>query len=212
MTFLRPAHSLPKLGGAVSLSAGTDPAFGEAVAGCLDAGVATPCAAPASVPLDVAYRLGLGHGWEIGSRGFPIPRALAVKYAVLDERRHPTPVSVALEGEGGVTLRLEEAGLAALPFARGDLVVSGTLRLGPGVALRPAGSLGYWMEPMGGAVPVGGPGYTAGLFVPVRLPADLAFSPSLGVSGFFPPGTEPVHALRVGVTIASWLPAQSPGG
>lgn len=209
MVMLRPAHSLAKFEGGGTLGVDPDPAAFAALAECLDA---PDCELPERTPVDLEYRLGLGRGWEIGARGVLPPRALSLKYAVLDERRHPTPVSVALRAEAGVVPRTHEGRLDLLPFARGEVLVSGTLSLSPGVALRPVGSVGFAGEPTSGGELQPGCGYTAGLLVPLRLPGHLAFAPALGVAGFIPLDGVGTIGLRVGITVEPWLGDQSPGG
>jgi hypothetical protein len=211
LAMLRPAQSLPKGEGSLTLGAGPDPAFGAAVEGCFDTNEGSPCAAPSSVPFDVEYRLGLGRGWEIAARGLLPPRAFAVKYAVLDEPRHPTPLSFAVQAEGGIVPRIAGERVEVSPFARLDALTSGTVPVGAHVALRPAGSGGLWLEPGADGVRPGF-GYTLGIFVPIRLPGGLALAPWGGAAGFVP--LHGVHALsaRFGLSIEPWLVGQSPPG
>ncbi len=209
MVMLRPAHSLAKFEGGGTLVVDPDPATTGALLDCI--GV-PECELPGRTPVDLEYRIGLGRGWELGARGLLPPRALSFKYAFLDERRHPTEVSLALRAEGGAIPRTEAGTLSLRPFLRGDLLLSGTVPLGPRFALRPVASAGLWADPdaAGRLAPVFG--WTAGLLVPVRLPGDLALGPVFGVVGTI--NAEGVNeiALRLGLTVEPWMLYQSPRG
>lgn len=194
IAMLRPAHSLGKLEGAGNLGVVLDPTF--------HVDLRTP---PTSIPLDLEYRIGLGRGVDIGVRGLLPPRALSLKYAVLDESRHATPVSIALAVEGGGQLRFDGATLGLTPFLRADVLSSGTSRIAPGLQLRPVASAGWWVEPDTGEQ---GLGWTAGLFVPVRLPGGLAIAPAFGVGGRVPLAGEPEVAARLSLMVEPWLEAK----
>ncbi len=209
MVMLRPAHSLAKFEGGGTLGIDPDPATTSTVLDCL--GV-PDCELPDRSPVDLEYRIGLGRGWEIGARGLLPPRALSLKYALLDERRHPTLVSLALRAEGGAIPRTEAGTLSLLPFARADLLFSGTAPLSPRFALRPVASAGVWADPdeAGRLRPVFG--WTAGLLLPFRLPGDLAMGPIFGVVGTINADGATAPALRLGLTVEPWLLYQSPRG
>ncbi len=214
---LRPAHSLPALEGSGNLAVLVDPGAQVNPAAC--ARFEADCVSQTQALLDVEYRLGLGAGFDLGARGLFPPRALSLKYSVLDERRHRTPVSLALSAEGGVDAAGPGAGLVEVtlaPFARLDALASGTARFGDNVALRPAGSIGWWVEPRGMGDLHQGAGWTVGAFLPVRIPAGLALAPWVGGSGWFPDGRPAEAWVRFGVAVEPWLspvgsPIPSPG-
>ncbi len=199
IAMLRPAHSLGKLEGSGNLGVVLDPTF--------QVDLHSP---PSSIPIDLEYRLGLGAGLDVGVRGLLPPRALSVKYAVLDERRHATPVSVAVAVEAGAQLSFDGSSVGFVPFLRSDLLCSGTARPSPGFQIRPAASAGWWTEPDSGKQ---GFGWTAGIFLPMRLPGGAAIAPGVGASGRVPLGGEPDVAARLSLTLEPWLePATTAGG
>lgn len=214
---LRPGHSLPALEGSGNVAVLVDPSVQVDAAAC--ARLEADCVRQTQALVDVEYRLGLGAGFDLGARGLFPPRALSLKYSVLDERRHRTPVSLAVSAEGGVDAvgsgrALVDATLA--PFGRLDALASGTARFGDNVALRPAGSIGWWVEPRGTGALYQGAGWTAGVFLPVRIPAGLALAPWVGGSGWFPDGRPAEAWVRFGVAVEPWLspvggPIPSPG-
>lgn len=205
MAMLRPAHSLGPLEGSANLGIAVDPELDLDLGGCLDPDPGSACAPGLVSPVDFEYRLGLGHGFELGVRGLLPPRSLLVRYAVLDERRHPTAGSVALSAEAGAQLGIGAAGVELEPFVHADLLLSGTLRPGAAVQLRPAASLGWWIEPRGHVILDAGPGFTVGVFVPIRIPAGLGLAPVAGVAGWLPLGRVPEVQARLGLQVEPWL-------
>jgi hypothetical protein len=201
---LRPAHSLARLQGAGNIALMVDPAYDRDAefAGCLAEG---GCDAPANSPIDIEYRIGLGRGFELGLRGLFPPRVLDLKYSLLDERRHGGALSVALHAEAGAAVALE-----VTPIARGDVLVSGTLPLADGVALRPAASAGWWLQQDRLGELGQGFGWTGGLFVPFRIPAEGGVSPYLGASGFLPVDGQAEWMIRGGILFEPWLAFTGP--
>ncbi|GDX81073.1 hypothetical protein LBMAG42_28840 [Deltaproteobacteria bacterium] len=215
IAMLRPAHSLDKLSASGNLGVLVDPAFSPELSGCFDPASGGVCQLPAQSPLDLEYRLGLGRGFELGARGLLPPRALSLKYAFLDERRHRTSVSLAVQVEAGAQVTVDDGPLAPfpvalVPFARGDLLASGTSRLGPNMQFRPVGSVGWWVESRGAPTPDQGLGWTAGVFLPVRIPGGFAVAPVVGVSGWFPARHVTEVYARFGLAIEPWLDRPGP--
>lgn len=205
---LRPAHSLDKLQASGNLGVLVDPSFSPHLAECFDPGSGGDCRLPAQAPVDLEFRLGLGRGFELGARGLLPPRALSLKYAFLDERQHSTVVSLAAQVEAGAQVTLSADSVATLtltPFLRADLLASGTARLGPNVQLRPVGAAGWWIEPRGSPTLDQGLGWTAGVFVPVRIPGGFALAPAVGVGGWFPARHAAEVFARAGLAIEPWL-------
>lgn len=202
---LRPAHSLAKLEGAGNLAFSVDSSADAAEAdyeACLAQG---GCAQPTTVPVDLEYRIGLGRGFELGLRGLFPPRVLDLKYSLVDERRHSSVFSLALHAEAGVAL-----GTTPTPIARGDVIVSTTREVGDGVALQPALSGGYWLQTDKTGRQTHGFGWTAGLFVPFRIPAEGAVAPYVGASGFSPLDGESEWFIRAGLLFEPWLERTGP--
>lgn len=206
---LRPAHSLDKLQASGNLGVLVDPAFSLDLSQCVESAGLDGC--PMQVPVDLEYRIGLGRGFELGARGLLPPRALSLKYSFLDERRQNTPISAALQVEGGAQLTSAGGAIALAPFVRADLLGSGTARLSPNVLLRPVLSAGWWAETRGSATLDQGPGWTAGLFVPLRIPGGFGVAPGIGASGWLPALHAPEVYARFGVLIEPWLDRSPPG-
>ncbi len=193
IAMLRPAHSLDKLQASGNLGVLVDPTFSP-TGGC-----------PTQAPVDLEYRIGLGRGFELGARGLFPPRALSLKHSFLDERRQHTPISAALQVEAGAQLTSAGGAISLAPFLRADLLGSGTARLGPNVQLRPVLSAGWWAETRGSETLDQGPGWTAGLFVPVRIPGGFGLAPGIGASGWLPTLHAPEVYARIGLLIEPWL-------
>lgn len=127
---LRHAHSLEQGGFAVELAGGLDTTSAEAELLGTEGDAQVPSAESLEEQLtgDVVLRVGLGYGFEVGASPF----AGHVKYAALDERRHPgAPLSIALTAQGG------------LRYLGGGLLLSRQVGDGP-VALRPV--LNVWYQ------------------------------------------------------------------
>lgn len=206
MAMLRPAHSLGKLDGAANLGALVDPRLVSAA--CIDGLSATDCATEGQSIVDMEYRLGTGAGFELGVRGLFPPRALLLKYAIVDERRHRAPLSVGLAAEVGAFLGEGDGhhiSFDLVPYGRGDLLLSSSIRVAPGVQLRPLASAGWWEEPRGGLELARGVGFTGGVFVPIRVSGGIGVSPGVGVSAWLPRDRTPELYARLGLQIESWF-------
>ena len=196
MAMLRPAHSLDKLDGAANLGVLVDPRLVSA------AGI------DGQSIVDMEYRLGTGAGFELGVRGLFPPRALLFKYAIVDERRHRAPLSVGLAAEVGAFLGEgdgHQVSFELVPYGRGDLLLSSSIRVAPGVQLRPLASAGWWEEPRGALELARGVGFTGGVFVPIRISGGIGVSPGAGVSAWLPRDRTPEVYARLGLQIESWF-------
>lgn len=189
------AHSLPA--GEVQVGVGTYGRYSEVDAALIgdDGQVygARPTFAPPSDPshVNLEARAGLGHGLELGTRGLPVLSATDLKWSFLDERRHDTPLSLALDLEVGLD-RYQ------LVRPRLGLLASSTLPLSGGVALMPA--VGAWAG-------LGGFGYTVRLDPALQVgssPATLRMATtSAGVAT--PVGLAvPVRAYQA-LAVAPWV-------
>jgi len=192
---LRPAHSLGKLEGAGSVAAFWQP--GEALYTLECDYFADSCPGFAA-PVQMEFRVGLGRGWEIGVRGLTPPKGVDVKWSVLDERRHETPLSVALDAEVNVDLALR-------PILRGQVLLSSNRLLGDDLAIRPALNVGYWKEPTLDDADAHGIGGLAGVFVPVRFLDEQSIAPYVATSYYLPWGRPGVVILWAGVDLGPWL-------
>lgn len=217
---LQAAHSLPA--GAIEVGLGVEAPVSVSSAvvltGTEDAAV-DAAALRLPDPGDVApeFHIGLGAGFELGIRGLPFLGATQVKYSLLDETRHHTPLSIALAGE-----------LAVDPYSdlrwldpRAGLLLSSTILLGGDLALRP--EVAAWYGRSGSAVEYPLPlsasddGHTqtelrmeytqmgvavpVGLELPVRV-GDEAIIPYLGLTAWFPVETTLVGAECDGCTVS----------
>ena len=149
--------------------------------------------------MNLELRVGLGKGLELGTRGVPLLSATDLKWSFLDERRHETPLSVALDLEAGVDTRWTAR-------FRGGLLTSSTLVLGRGLALQPglgawlgSGGFGYDVDLDPALVAEGadearlllstralGLSPTGGLAVPLRITEHLAIAPWAAWVGWYP--------------------------
>lgn len=83
------------------------------------------------------FHIGLGGGLELGTRGIPVLGGTEIKWSMLDERRHETPLSLAVAAEVSLDPYQERA------FGgRVGLLTSSTWLLSADVGLRPA--IGAW--------------------------------------------------------------------
>lgn len=146
---------------------------------------------------NIEVRAGLGKGWELGTRGLPALSATDVKWSFLDERRHRTPLSLALDLEVGLDRYL-------LVRPRLGLLASSTLPLSDTVALMPAagawagtGGFGYRVR-LDPALQVGSSPATlllattsagiatpVGLSLPVRTQGQVALAPWVAWVGWW---------------------------
>ena len=169
---------------------------------CMAANPTLLCQNAETAPIDTEYRLGLGGGFDLGFRGLFPPHALAVTYSALDERRMDVPMSVAVVAEAGLEgfgSGVDEPRPEVL--LRGGVMLSSTARPSPTVQLRPAASFGWLQSPTAGK----GAEWTGGVFLPVRITANLAVAPWLGVSGWLPLDGRAATYARGGVAIEPWL-------
>mgnify|MGYP001572344479 FL=1 len=193
---LRPAHSLGLFQGAANLGAFVQPLGdeqypGDCAPGQLDCDFV-------AFPVQLEFRVGLGRGWEIGVRGLTPPRAVDLKWSFLDERRHDTPVSLALDAEFSVDLDLRVT-------LRGQVLGSSTLPLGDKVALRPALNAGWWKEPTPGDDDAHGPGGLLGVYLPVLFLDDQSIAPYVATAAYQPLGSRAVWTVWAGVELGPWL-------
>ncbi|MCK6501805.1 hypothetical protein L6R53_00120 [Myxococcota bacterium] len=189
------AHSLPA--GEVQVGVGGYGRYSQVDAALVGADGqvygAEPTLSPPSDPThaNIELRAGLGHGLELGTRGLPALSATDLKWSFLDERRHRSPLSLALDLEVGL-----DRYLAVRP--RLGLLASSTLPLSDKVALVPAA--GAWAG-------TGGFGYRVRLDPALQVgssPATLLLSTtSAGVAT--PVGLAlPVRAYEQ-VALAPWV-------
>lgn len=200
---LRPAHSLGKLDATANLGAFVQPLGdsqypGNCAPGQLDCDFV-------AFPVQLEFRLGLGRGWEIGVRGLTPPRAADLKWSFLDERRHDTTVSLALDAELSVDLDLRTT-------LRGQVLASSTRPLGDDLALRPTANLGWWKEPTPTDDQAHGPGGLVGVYLPVRFLDDQSIAPYVATAAYQPLGGEVVWTLWAGVELGPWLQWTGPDG
>lgn len=164
------------------------------------------------LPFDVEARVGLGEGFELGWKGLTSPLGGDLKYSILDERRHVTPISLALDIEAGfnpfVTFSIAptEGGIASsAPFvyAGGGVFASTNMPVTPTLAFRPILNVGirtgaYFEQILG--MPAPDPRVAriaAGMDMPVRSWEDQAITPHVGVTW--------EHALSGGDRGVFWL-------
>ncbi len=128
--YLRSAHSLDR--GEAELSVAGASARSQARADVISGDDTSEQSASegfGAIWLLLEGRMGLGKGFEFGVRGSPLPYAADIKWSLLDERRMATPISFALDAEGGIDYATGEFRYAA------GVLMSATIPMGQ-VALR----------------------------------------------------------------------------
>ena len=129
--YLRSAHSLDRGNAEFSVAGASARSRGSAqVISGDDISQQSAASGFGAIWLMMEGRIGLGKGFELGVRGSPLPYAADLKWSLLDERRMATPISFAVDVEGGIDYATGEFRYAA------GMLMSGTIFMGR-VALRP---------------------------------------------------------------------------
>lgn len=211
---LRPAHSLEKgelrfAGvGFYDMTAG-GPRFELSESGDADI----------HLPFDLEVRAGLGKGWEFGWKS-TAPVGADFKYALLDERRHATPLSVAVDVDAGINspfFILDIFGnewTIAVPapflYAGAGALVSANVPLSASVAVRPTLNVGLrtglYLE---GLQPIPSDPrvvrVAAGIEVPFRVQSTRSVAPQIGAAWEHTLSGGENGIVWLGLAVEPWL-------